>query len=187
MRFVFDEGKAAQAASHLIRRNGGRINYMVLIKLLYLTDRRSLLETGYSLTGDRMVSMPHGPVLSRIYDRINMGDPVRDGTEWYQLLTEPTHYEVGLRVLEPPADRLSRYDLRILDEVFDQFGGMDKWALRDYTHTLPEWVDPRGSSSPIEPEAILRAEGKDPEEIEDVVAEAEDVYLIRQLGRGVAI
>lgn len=182
MRFVFDERKSAQAAVHLIGLNGGQINYMALIKLLYLSDRRALLETGYPITGDLMVSMPHGPVLSRIYDRINMGEPQADRTAWYELITEPDHYEVASRG-EPVTDELSRYDLSVLDDIYERYGKMNKWALRDLTHTLPEWVDPNGSSLPIQPEDILRAEGRPSEEIEKIVSDAEGVWYLNQLDR----
>ena len=37
--------------------------YIKLIKLMYLADRRCLIETGFPITGDRMVSMPKGPEL----------------------------------------------------------------------------------------------------------------------------
>jgi hypothetical protein len=35
-----------------------------LIKLMYLAERLSLQRYGEPLTGDRLVSMPDGPVLS---------------------------------------------------------------------------------------------------------------------------
>ena len=49
------------------------LDTIVLIKLLYLADRKALLESGYTITGDGMVSMPLGPVLSTIYDWIQYG------------------------------------------------------------------------------------------------------------------
>ena len=79
MRFFFDINKATQAAAHLVYLQGGKINLMALIKLLYLADREALLETGYPITGDQMVSMPHGPVLSRIYDEAKWEHPKTEG------------------------------------------------------------------------------------------------------------
>ena len=70
MRFLFDERKAAQAAVYLIKKRSDQINYMKLNKLLYLADRKALFEAGQPITGDRMVSMPKGPVLSDILDLI---------------------------------------------------------------------------------------------------------------------
>jgi uncharacterized phage-associated protein len=177
MRFVFDELKAAQAAAYLLKLHGGTMNYMVLIKLLYLADRQALIETGSPVTRDRMVSMPHGPVLSNILDLINMGRPQPAGP-WFDYITEPSNYDVSLEIDIPASDELSRYELDLLKQVHDRFGSMDKWALRDLTHTLPEWVDPRGSSVPIDPESILRAAGKSPEQIEKMSADAEELWFL---------
>jgi hypothetical protein len=60
-KFKFNERKAVQAAGRLILQNG-EMNYMALIKLLYLIDRESLLRFGRSITGDKVVAMKQGPV-----------------------------------------------------------------------------------------------------------------------------
>lgn len=184
MRFVFDSRKTAQAAAYVVSLNGGKLNYMVLIKLLYLSDRQALLETGAPITGDRMVSMPHGPVLSCTYDLINMGAPEQPGTSpWYEYLTEPTAgYEVRTKK-EAETDELSQYELRLLRETFEKFGRMDKWGLRDYTHTLPEWVDPQGSSLSIDPVNILRSDGRPEVEVAELVRAAEEVWFMRTLDK----
>lgn len=183
MRFVFDGRKTAQAACFLVELNGGTMNYMVLIKLLYLSDRRSLVETGLPITGDQMVSMPHGPVLSRIYDQINMGEPPETDEEavcWYEYITEPDGYTVRKKK-DPETDQLSQYELDVLAEIYEKFGQMDRFRLRDFTHTLPEWIDPLGSSLPIKPQTILQADGKSDAEIELLVKDAEEVWFIRNL------
>ena len=58
---------------------------------------------------------------------------------------------------------------------------MDRWKLRDFTHTLPEWEDPKGSSVPIRPEDILRAGSKSEEEIARLHESAEALFLIDSL------
>ena len=71
INFKFDERKAAQVAGRLISQGGGEMNYMALLKLLYLIDREALLRWGKTVTGDKIVAMKHGPVLSRIFDLIS--------------------------------------------------------------------------------------------------------------------
>jgi hypothetical protein len=56
----------------------------------------------------------------------------------------------------------------VLDAVFDEFGGMDRWKLVDFTHTLPEWQDPHGSSLPLPIRDILRAGGLDDDAAEAI-------------------
>ncbi len=82
MRYLFEEKKAAQAAAYLLKLHGEPMKYFVLIKLLYLADRQSLIETGLPITGDKMVSMPHGPVLSQILDLIQAGKQ-DDSSPWF--------------------------------------------------------------------------------------------------------
>lgn len=181
MRFVYNDRKTAQAAAYVVALNGGRLNYMVLIKLLYLSDRRSLLEIGTPITGDRMVSMPHGPVLSRTLDQINMGRPISGTSPWYEYLTEPAGYEVSLASILEETDELSNYERRVLRETFEEFGNMNKWSLRDFTHTLPEWHDPAGSSRPIDPVDILRYAGVPDATISELVSDAEEMWFVEEL------
>lgn len=180
MRFVYNERKTAQAAIHLISLAGGSINYMVLIKLLYLADRHSLIETGVPITGDRMVAMPHGPVLSRVLDEIHLGDGTDRSSTWYEYISEPTNHNVSSKKASD-LDELSDYELSVLRQTFEKFGSLNRWALVSFTHTLPEWNDPNGSSNPIDPVVILREAGKSDDEIEALVREAEAIWFIRTL------
>lgn len=158
---------------------------MVLIKLLYFADRQALLEHGMPITGDRMVSMPHGPVLSGVLDFITWGTRTWgncDDSPWFKYISEPEGYEVHLLgALE--TDELSRYELHVLEAIDEQYGRLNKWVLRDISHNLPEWEDPHGSSLPIEPAEILRAADHPSSEIERIAAEAEELWLFRAIQR----
>ncbi|MGH7718763.1 MAG: hypothetical protein ACREON_07970 [Gemmatimonadaceae bacterium] len=50
MPLRYREDKTTQAAARLIEREGGEINVMKLVKLLYLAERRALLEWGRPIT-----------------------------------------------------------------------------------------------------------------------------------------
>ena len=54
-------------------------------------------------------------------------------------------------------DLLSRADHWVMDDVWERYGHMDQWELRDLTHTFPEWQDPRGSSRPIDRYTLFKA------------------------------
>ena len=177
----FNERKAAQAAAYLLKRHGGRFNYMALIKLLYLADRKKLIECGSLISTDRLVSMPHGPALSEIYRRISEGPPHSGISPWFDYISAPTNYEVSLLGQDPETDELSRYELRILDSIDDEFGSWNVWDLRDYVHRLPEYEDPHGSSHTIPIERILRVAGKSSEEIAETVADFQAVWAIDRL------
>lgn len=162
----FDERKAAQAAAFLLHCGGGRLPVIKLIKLLYLAERLSLQRYGEPLTGDRLVSMPHGPVLSHTYDLIQGAyEPCAGG--WDAWVSDRSGHDVELadssmiRSPEQDLTALSDSDLEVLGETWAQFGHWEKFKLRDYTHSAacPEWRDPNGSSVPISYTELLRATG----------------------------
>lgn len=153
---LFDERRAAQAAAYFLFRAGGRLPLVKLMKLMYLAERLSLKRYGEPLTGDRLVSMPHGPVLSMTYDHVNGALPSCEGG-WDSWVADRAGHEVALNdesmILSPEEDllRLSESDLEVLAETWAEFGHWDRWALVNYTHSeaCPEWEDPEGSSKPI--------------------------------------
>jgi uncharacterized phage-associated protein len=178
VRFVFNERKAAQAAAFLLRLNRGSMPYLKLIKLLYLADREALVRTGLPITGDRYVSMDRGPVVSRIYALIYEPTAERD-SPWFEYVTKPKNFAVSAVKNRNDIDELSPYETDLLESVFNGFGKLDPFALADLTHKIcPEWRDPQGSSLPIEPVEIMKAQGATPEEIQHAERESMDLFLI---------
>lgn len=181
MRFHFNERKTAQAAAHLLKLSGGRLNYMQLIKLLFLADRRALVENGQPITGASMVSMNNGPVLSQVLDLVN-GEG-SDGS-WAAYVSSPSNYEVTLNAREPDNDEMSRFELRLLGEVYARFGKMDKWDLVRWLHyNIPEWRDPKGSVLSIEFADVLRANDVPEDEIQRIREQADLQWAIGALGQ----
>ena len=155
----FDQRKATQAAAYLLRLRGGRMSYMKLIKLLYLADRAALIRWGRPITTDRHFSMPKGPVVSIILE-MAAEEPVPGQTDfWHQHISAQKNFEVTFEK-DPGRDEISDAEIAILDEVFREHGKKSRWELVDYTHKLPEWVDPDGGSIPITVKDILRVAGK---------------------------
>jgi uncharacterized phage-associated protein len=180
MRFRYDERKAAEAAAHLLNMAGGTMYHIQLVKLIYLADRTNLIETGFTITGDRLVSMPLGPVPSATLTRIHSDPRPGDMPPWFEYVSPPINHQVNLQKAPPEDGRLSDFEIDMLQRIYRRFGRMDRFALVDLTHDLPEWQDPHGSSIPIEPEVILRAAGKTEAEIEAMTAEAEHQYRVEE-------
>lgn len=184
VRFHFNDARTAQAAAHLLRLNGGTMPYMVLIKLLYLADRKMLLDHGRPITGDALFSMKHGPVLSTVLDFIQHGPKREPHTVWFSLISEPKGYDVSLRTDDPPNEELSPLELTLLQEIHEEFGKFDRWDLVDVLHRiLPEWKDPGGSATRIDHEDILRAANRSDDEIEMIASEATSARFLTSLGR----
>lgn len=187
VRFRFNDIKTAQAAAHLLRLNGGAMNYMVLIKLLYLGDRQALLDHGQPITGDRLVSMKHGPVLSHVLDMIRHGSTEAPGSAWFQFVSAPAEYTVALRADAPPIDDLSPYETQLLTRVHQAYGylgNLDRWELvRQLHEILPEWQDPGDGAVTIHHADILREDDRSEEEIAQLKGEVESAWFLESLGR----
>lgn len=186
IHFPFNERKTAQAAAHLLNFCGGELPYISLIKMLYLADRRTLVEIGQPITGARPVSMPYGPVLSEVLTLIDMGKepnpPTKGaGDAWFELISPPSNYMVRAQSGHPDDNELSDYELEVLKEVADIYGKIDKWDLVKLTHGLPEWENPYGSVRAIDPRTILQSAGKPDDAIERIAAEAESLLFLSQL------
>ncbi len=159
---MFNEPKAAQAEPWFLRQAGGRMPHLKLMKLMYLADRAALDDFGFSIAGDRAVSMPHGSVLSMTLNLVN-GDIESGEDGWESWISDRADHEVALR--ERPAgrdalDQISAADEVVLARIWREFGHIGKWHIRDYTHDhCPEWEDPQGSSRPISFERMFTVPG----------------------------
>mgnify|MGYP003627226673 FL=1 len=172
----FNERKSAQIAAFFCEKEGGSIPVLKLVKLIYLSDRESMRQTGFPITNDELVSMPHGPVNSMT---LNFIDGNSESERWSDLITDKANYMVGLtrKRADNDVDELSELDVDVLEAVWKQFGSMTKYAIRDWTHAnCPEWEDPRGSCNPIPHERILKYLGV--EAADELAAEiAEDRFV----------
>lgn len=135
--FTFKFDKALQAAAYLLRREPSReMNYMRLLKVLYIADRESLRQTGRPITGDRIAAMRQGPVLSELLDLIK-GIHLRC-LDWARFI-QKNDYNVRL-VDEPGLSSLSRFEIETLDRLAEEHRSHDEWAMVQYTHdNCPEW------------------------------------------------
>ena len=176
MRFAFDERRAAQAASILLDRAGGSMEYLKLVKLLYLADRAALIETESPITGDRYVSMKHGPVLSKVLNLIKQEHPRKDSV-WHRYVRRD--YWDAVLVDMAACDHLAEYDTDLLNGIFDSYGDWKSWAVVNHTHSLPEWTDPGDSAIPIDPADILRYAGFDDYALGLALDQAEAVYVMK--------
>lgn len=180
---MFNERKVAQMAAFLLEQGGKRFAHLKLMKLLYLADRESLDQYGYPLSGDKHVSMRHGPVLSCTLDLIN-GNVLSRDDGWEAWISDRENHEVAVRrdFTREELDELSDADIEILSSVWGKFGHMSKFEIRDYTHdNLPEWEDPNGSSNPIPVKRIFTALGRTPTEADELKANLEAESSIDRL------
>ena len=158
----FNVRKAAQVSAYFARFDGGSINVLKLVKLIYLADRRFLEKYDSAILNDRFVSMDHGPVNSITLNYINGCQDQRE--EWDRYIADRAGHEIALanpKMDIDDLDELSKAELGVLEEIAKKFSGWDGYRVRDYTHAhCPEWEDPDGSSKPLPYERVLKHLGK---------------------------
>lgn len=178
MDFVFDIRKAIAATAYLCNRDGGAIDLFEVIKMLYLADRQALLGWNRPITGDRFVSMKHGPVVSRIYDliRFNVFGPEMEkwkevfGPREGNLVVMKKGHTLNLGPLSPR-------EVKALGDSYLQIKKIPQWQISKTLHEiLPEWEDPNGSSKPIDPKTIFEKEHFSQEQISEIEKEMESYF-----------
>lgn len=179
INFNFNEDKATQAAALFLKKNGGKMNYMKLIKLLYLADREALALWERPITGDSYVSMARGPVLSNVLDKINSGKTPHVISYWHKHISSPVSYNVSLKQ-EPEFDELSKRERDLIVKLFKKYEKCDQWQMVEICHKiLPEWQHPGNTSIPIRIEDILQTLNKTDRQIEVIENEITGINSVR--------
>lgn len=131
IKFDFDTEKAKQVVLWILCRNNGSMDKLQLVKLIFFADRLHLIKYGRPIVGGSYCAMEHGPVSSELLTLINNSQ------------TKPRDYPFGFRssfeliAKDSPDDKwMSESDLLVLDEIYQKYGRIDKWKLRDMTHKL---------------------------------------------------
>jgi uncharacterized phage-associated protein len=157
--YRLDLDKAIEAVAFLLRREPGhRMNYMRLLKILYIAERESLAESSAPITGGRAIAMQRGPLIEEILHLIrgqHIGTP-----KWSQFI-RLDNYSLEMTA-DPGVGHLSRFVTGKLDEVAQRHVGHDEWDMVAITHELPEWKknDPGKSSKEIPLADILEGVGR---------------------------
>jgi len=121
---MYKAEKVAQMAAFFLAKRGGTMAHVKLMKLLYIADRKSIEEYEYPISYDSMSSMEFGPVLSSAVDLANGSIADEAWSSWVSPIEDN---EVSLQredMAESDLGMLSRADLAILDQVFDEFGNV---------------------------------------------------------------
>ncbi|MFZ2452553.1 MAG: Panacea domain-containing protein [Methylovulum miyakonense] len=159
------------------------MSHLKLMKLLYLADRESLRLYGLSISGDCLVSMPHGPVLSMTLNLMD-GDIESRPDGWESLISTKENHELALKteLQADTLDELSKADTDVLETIWQQFGKLSRWQIPDYTHQhCPEWEDPRGSSNLIRYEKLFQTLGRPADEAQRLAEQITEQQHINRL------
>jgi hypothetical protein len=179
----YREDKAIEVASRLLSKEGGKMNYTKLIKLMYLIERDALLRWGFPVTCDDYYSLDCGPILSNTLDNIT-GSTYCDhpSKDWESHIVRDDQYHVRLKA-SSPEKKLSRAEIKLIDDIYDKYGQMTWRELIEWSHdkkNIPEWENPKGSRLPISIKAILKEAQFPDDEVDNILEEIETSQSIRE-------
>ncbi len=185
LSYLFDERTSANVAAAFLRLSGGELNILKLMKLMYLSERKSYEQFAEPMIGDRLVAMPRGPVLSMTYDCVNNGGSMIEGG-WDEWVSDRADHMVSLkkdidRIEKLPM--LSSDQINLIQQTWRDFGHLDQFQLVEYTHNpenCPEWTDPSGSSFDIPLSSLFKHLGFTEQKTESALADLYDQAKIKQ-------
>ena len=170
--------KAGQAAAVLLHLHGGRLNWSKLIRLLYLAERKALIQRGYPVIGDQVVAALDGPTLDTLTHLIE------SDAFWTEYLSKPVGSDIWLSLKEFDVDELSEYEVSLLNRIDSEHGWKDTRTLASESRLFKEWRKPQSSSdsaAPIDPSEILRLENWSDEDIKAAEDDASSLSFIDSL------
>jgi hypothetical protein len=179
VNFRFDITKATEAACQFLRREGGSIKIMKLVKLVYLLDRLSVARRGIPVVGGAYFSLPNGPITSEFLDLINSGClwGVAD-CRWEEFVSDRQDHEVAM-IKEASRDHLSDSEIDLIDAIYQEHGKKDQWELRDWCHEhCAEWTPLEQGREFIAIDRIARAVGKTDEQIARLKEQTEELHFL---------
>jgi len=170
MELLFDIRKAIAATALLMKHEGGQLDMFLGLKMLYLADKKALIEWGKTITGDKFVSMKRGPILSNVYNLFKGDAAAKKQREWDAYFSPRVNNSIQLRDnVNVDIGVLSKREMETLEAARQEIHKVAPWEVADWLHnSCPEWQDPHGSSAPINPRVILKNAGRTADEIKTI-------------------
>lgn len=140
MSLTIAHRKAAQALNFFARQEGGSINKLKALKLLFFADRYHLRKFGRPVSECAYFAMAHGPVASEAKHIAEECDKLPPTVRAYarKFVRKDGDYEFS-SIAEMDSGVISASDREALEFAWRNFGRFGKYTLRTITHHYPEW------------------------------------------------
>jgi uncharacterized phage-associated protein len=180
IHFDYNEKKATQAAVVLLKNAGGRIDYYLLTKMLYIAERESLKRWNRVMFGGKLASMEFGPAHSSILDSSKYKDMTTK--YWMENIEKPSSDNVVIfKDTNIDDEELSQREINLLNDLYIKYRDFDFHDMKKLTHEFPEYENTK-SSIPISVDDILqKAFNRNTEVIEKIEANANLMNYIHSI------
>jgi uncharacterized phage-associated protein len=145
----FNYKKAVQALNFFALSEGGSINKMKALKLVWLSDRLHLRRYSRTITGDVYFALKNGPVasttrnlledweLDNSYHIWGLEELERNYRNEYIREGEDRYFFSSIKAVNEKV--FSKTDVEILSQIYTQYGELNHFELSDLSHEFPEW------------------------------------------------
>lgn len=155
------------------------IDFHAILKLLFFADVKHLNAHGRPVVGGEYRALQYGPVSQPTYDVLKQ-DPLaleaigEDGEMPFEI--QRRYHVVPRR--EPNTRKLSKSDIRALEEAWAEYGGMDFKQLTEESHRHPAYKNAEDAGRyRMLYEEFLEGENAAPEVVDDLRATARRVRV----------
>jgi len=154
--FDIDGARAGAVVGFFCYKAGEPISVLKALKLIYISQRESLRRFGEPIFAEHFANTPVGPMPINIWKGICNG-----GLD----LSSMIGLQARIRSPKDDLPALSDGDFDMLEEVWDEFGGMDDLELTDYTcsESCPEGEKIVGQVRKVTLRQILQGVGYPPD------------------------
>ena len=138
----FNYRKAVQALNYFAIKEGGNIDKMKAIKLIWLSDRAHLRKYGRPILMDRYLAMKYGPVPSKTKDLSECDNAFLDinEREYRDMYIKTYHNSHDIKSIHDIDEKVfSKTDMQVMEKVYLQFGKNEQFKLSEISHFYPEW------------------------------------------------
>jgi uncharacterized phage-associated protein len=138
--FAFSYKKAVQSLNFFAVKNGGKINKMKAIQMIWLSDRLHLRSFGRPIVMDQYYALPYGPVPSNTKDlaEINIFSSDAEVSYRNQFIKVIDKYNFE-SLSNVDSNAFSTSDINVLEQIFAEFGDYSEFDLSELSHQYPEW------------------------------------------------
>lgn len=136
--FHFAHKKAAQTLNFFAIQNGGEIDKLHALKLVFFADRYHLRKYGRPITNDQYWAMKFGPVPSGVKDLFELDSVSHEERHYAATLFVKGAKEYSVRSVAPVDTKVfSATDLEALRFAWETFGRRPR--IVEKAHLYPEW------------------------------------------------
>ena len=181
---LYNVVKATQIASLLLRLNGGSMDLLKCIKLLYSVEKEALKRWLRPVIYDELYSMPHGQVVSQTLDRAKYRD--RSPNSFWNNYLKTTPDDIIHLNQECGIEKLSRAEIDLAKEIFENNRNKSPKQLMNDHHNpalFPEWKNPGQSRIRTSYSDLLTHLCKSIEEIKEFEADLKELANLETLTR----